>query len=159
MHVMDLLIKFFGLSRHQYRLGQLPEGVVELFGKAKHSIKIVAGELASQFYLNPQIIQALEERIARGVTIEIIHGPDADEESATTLHSLGIKLYEHGPRPTIHFMVVDGKHARVEESHLSGDEERCDYRKNSTYFLGRSLEKRFSELKSEAEAKEKLWVL
>lgn len=123
----------------------------ELWRKAGLTIRIVAGELDPFFYTNPNTLQILEAAIKRGVIIEVIHGPAVSEKSKEALAALGISLYGRSSRPAVHFSVVDGKHARVEEPHVGGEQEgRHQYIKYDTAFLGASLEAHFAELKAEA---------
>jgi hypothetical protein len=122
----------------------------ELFKKAGASIKIVSGNLSSSFYNDPEIIQALDEASQRGVCIEIIHGTPMDLGNGRLfeLQEQGkIMLYALKEYPIHQFIVVDGKHVRVEEPHYQKQGSRRAYAVHNTLFLGRKLEVEFNKLR------------
>lgn len=130
----------------------------ELFNQAKHSIKIVAGELDAQFYEHPEIIKELEKAIERGVKVEVITGPSLDLKTVQIpkwAEQGKLHLYKLRERPELHFIVVDGEHARLEEFHTTKQRERRAYTLKKTFFLARKLEMEFTKLKAKFESQDK----
>jgi hypothetical protein len=135
------------------------ESCKELLSTAKHSIHIVAGDLDSELFENPAILDMLRTLATRKhdpVSIQILYGPTPDtktHELYKMAKDVGITLIRLPVRPNGHFIVVDGKHTRVEEYHEQGAPERKAYMAYNTLFLADKLEGEFEDIKSEATAK------
>ena len=127
----------------------------DLISSAQESIRIVGGELNSKFYEDPEILAALMDAIARGVQIEIIHGPQVDP-ATKKIHDLdrnneNLTLYGLAIRPPAHFMVVDEREAEVESFHGPGVGARQTFTKFDTLFLAQRLAIEFEKLKAEVD--------
>jgi len=127
----------------------------KLFDKAEHSIKIVSGSLDHSFYESFLIVDALKRASDRGVEVEIVCGPDVDGETSQLfdLADAGkIKLYQLDRRPSVHFIVVDGKHVRIEEYHTPFQPERRAYIMFDTISLGKRLNVEFAKMRDKLES-------
>ena len=152
--MIDVILRLLGVKSNL-----LPEQTrklcTELFGMAESKIQIVSGNLAKDFYTDGSIGGALAKSKA---SVEIVYGPGADEESKRVLSGLRpngrVKLYEHPTPIQGHFMIVDGKHARVEAGHHPKQEERRAFIKYNTFFLSGRLAEEFNRLKAESRPNE-----
>lgn len=120
----------------------------ELFNQAKETIWIVAGRLNEDLWASSDVIEAIEAAAKRNVEIRFIFGPKIDPKNKEIprLHKEG-KIYLHklGERPEAQFIVVDEKHARVEEAHIPSQGRRA-WRRYDTIMLARRLELDFKQL-------------
>lgn len=124
----------------------------KLFERAEKTVHIVAGELRYEFYADSRIVEILRRKLGERVAVEIIHGPDADPRTRALLLEQSdnhLVVYELEFRPDTHFMVIDGKHVRVEEPHVSGQASRAHV-VFDTLFLAQELEDEFSTLRQVA---------
>ena len=152
VNIGAIFLRLFGIHYHAGNIERINQATWEFFGLATSSIRIVAGELTNLFYSDPRTLQALEKAREKGVCVEIVHGPARDENVAALLQARGVKLYMLDERPRIHFTIVDGKHAKVEDFHEPGQVNRVYYIKYNTEYLAASLEEKFATLKAKAHA-------
>lgn len=99
---------------------------LKLLKEAKRSIKIVTGELNSFFYKDDRTQKELSRAANKGVSIEIAYLASRDTDSdfakeftksIPAAKMIEIKDKEEAKR---HWMVVDGKHVRIEREHPVG---------------------------------------
>lgn len=133
------------------------KGCEKLLSKAKRSIHIVAGDLDSELFEKQSIIDifnTLTTREKNPVNIQIVFGPKADTKTRKLFEvareNAKIELIKLQKRPSAHFIVVDGKHTRVEDFHEQFTPERRAYLAYDTVFLGDRLESEFENLRSQA---------
>ena len=129
----------------------------ELFSKAQKSIHIVSGDLEAEFFEEPLVTEALRNVATREknpVSVQILFGPEPDPNTHTLFEMAqelpSVQLIRLPTRPGGHFVVVDGKHTRVEEFHEALSGKRKGYITTNTFFLGDRLETEFDILKSQA---------
>ena len=156
MNVFQTILRRLTGFTSNANIGHSIKGCEGLFSKARQSIHIVAGELNSELFERPSVIKkfsTLATRQKNPVNIQILYGPRSDPETRTLFKIAedipNIELTQLRTRPTGHFMVVDGKHTRVEEFHEEFAPERKAYVTYDTWFLGDKLETEFRKLKSE----------
>ncbi len=113
MDIGNLFLRVFAMSRHTGNIDQMHDVNRKLFGRAESSIRIVVGELVNPFYADSETLEAIKEARGRGVSIELVHGPQRDNNCATVLQQQGVKLHELAERPVTDFTLVDGRHAKV----------------------------------------------
>lgn len=145
-HRLLPIYKFQGVG-----LGELEsELLMRLFDRALGTIYIVSGSLDALNYELDSMRGAIGGAVNRGVAIEIVVGPDIDnnlEQILGLAKEKSLRLYLLDYRPNLHFIVVDGKHARIGASH--GPVERCILFK--TFTIARRLETDFLSLRESAE--------
>ena len=93
---------------------------VRLFNGAKKAIKIIAGDITSEFYNDDLIISAFQNAINRGVSVEIAYDPHRvkGEVSESAISKLSkVKIWKLEKVPDRHMVIIDGKHVRVEQPH------------------------------------------
>lgn len=152
MIIEDAIFRLAGVSHHA---GEANDGcrasLMNLLGKAKFTIRIVAGELNPEFYCDRATLEAVGEK----VVIEIIVGPDPNAESMQCLASLpnDVSVYQLSDWPAPHFAVIDNKHMRLEEPHAPDQSWREDYIIDDFKYAER-WSKTFDELKDQAELKD-----
>lgn len=96
---------------------------VKLFKEAKKSIRIVAGDITSDFYNDKRIVNALKTVVRQGVSVEIAYDPKRvkqDLEKSEVYKIPEVKIWKLVDEPRRHTVSVDGKHARVERRHAEG---------------------------------------
>ena len=144
-------IKFMLGLRTNYEPEKIIEEALPLLRKAKSTIQIVAGQLDPGFYTVPSILKVIEDSKA---TVEIIHGPNPNKESKNKLNEITpngkVKFYELEKDPEGHFMVIDTRHARVEDRHNTGQPAKRGFIKYNCLFLAGRLSEEFDRLRAEA---------
>jgi sugar-specific transcriptional regulator TrmB len=122
--------------------------IKKLLSKAKHSIKVVSGEFPYEVYCEDGVADVVEKIFERGVEDKIFTGPDANKSSLSFFDSHGASVYKLKKWPTEHFIVVDGKHARLEKAHEEGQEKRTHYIVYN-YKHAKELENKFDALEND----------
>lgn len=125
----------------------------DLMATAQVSLKIVGGELNSEFYEDEGILEELEAAIDRDVQVEIVHGPNVDPKTKRIFEleqENKVALYGLRDRPQSHFMVVDETTAEVESFHAPRAGDRQIFTKSDTLFLAQRLSIEFEKLKARA---------
>lgn len=150
VNIGAVFLRLFGIHYYTGNIEKINKATWGFFDLAASNIKIVAGELTNLFYSHPRTLEALEKAREKGVCVEIVHGPARDETVVAQLRARGVKLYALDERPRIHFAIVDGKHAKVEDFHEPGQLNRVYYIKYNTEYLATSLEGKFAALKGQA---------
>ncbi len=152
MSLSDLALYVLGIKTNRDVLrGKML--FTKLVDRAQSRVCIVSGNLSHTFYNDAEVLETFRRAHGRGVEIEIIHGPNINENSQAILrlNQEGIvRLYRFPERPKHHFVVVDEKHIRVEDFHLEGQAERQAYFKNNTMYLAKKLTMRFAYMKSQS---------
>jgi len=156
MNVFQVVLRFLTGFTPNENINHSITGCEELLSKAKHTIHIVAGDLDSQLFENPtilDILQTITTREKNPVNVKILFGPKTDSKTQKLFEmaqgNANIELIKLRERPTGHFIVVDGKHTRVEEFHEQSAPERKAYMAYDTIFLGDKLEAEFDNLMSQ----------
>jgi len=85
-------------------------------------VKIVAGELFHNSWNSDAVIEAVEEALKRGTTIDIICGPEIDKSSEKFLEMAKanrskIRFYQCDKRPEEHFKIVNDEEVWIEAYH------------------------------------------
>lgn len=84
--------------------------------EAKHSVSVVCG-LEDRVYARPWLRKSIEKASKRGVSFEILTGPEPAEKSLDALKAIEGSIKYLPERPLIHFAVVDRLHVRYEGIH------------------------------------------
>ena len=102
-----------------------------LFSAAECSIDIVTGHFCPMFYFNREVLTSLRDAIARGVRVRIILADsnasltriqkqidsEIRDEFGKWLSEGKIWIGRFTGRIPFHFLIIDDKHVRIEESH------------------------------------------
>jgi hypothetical protein len=136
------------LKARYYRgdLGRLQLITWDLLESAKLSVHVVGDQLNSSFYQNPRTLDVLQRLVARGVSLQLVHGSEADTGALAALKEIGVELFRVDNPPDHHFAVVDGRHVKVEAEHTLESNEREYFIKYDTKVLGQDLEQKFASL-------------
>ncbi len=82
---------------------------------------MVAGGLEAEIWANRTVARALRRAAARGVSLRLIVGPDANTESLRMLHSVSRAIHRLQRHPDIQFEIADSAHVRYEGEHVPGE--------------------------------------
>lgn len=93
---------------------------VEIFGKAKKTIKIIAGDIDAGFYRDEVVINSLKKAAGKGVVVEIATDTEKVTRKEPIFGIKNVKVWKIGEPVERHKMSIDGKIARIEQSHLKG---------------------------------------
>jgi sugar-specific transcriptional regulator TrmB len=123
----------------------------QLFDKATENIQIVSGKLPYLVYGDSTIIESLMEAVKRGASIDIVTGPNSDDKSLEFFAGLGASVSILPAWQPHHFMVIDGRHVRIEKRHAENAKRRVHY-VIMDYKNAIELEHEFYNLKKQATA-------
>lgn len=90
---------------------------------AQHTVSILSGDFAALLRNSPEVLNALEDALARGITVRVVTlaGGRAEVDAALPSHGLpnfNCRVGRVAPGAMAqHYMVVDGKRYRLEEAH------------------------------------------
>lgn len=108
--------EFFDGFKTYFSWEEAIEPITELINTAESSITVRGSDLGKMSDLG--LTQALESAGRRGVTVQIEHGPETQEEReiiSRLRQEEKVVLYPLERRPESHFIIVDGKHSIIEE--------------------------------------------
>jgi hypothetical protein len=100
---------------------------LNFIGMTKSKLLIMAGELYSKVYGEPDVLDALRSAIDRNVSIEIASGPEIDVNSVEVMKLARdrlIELYRLPNREHYHFRVSDTRNVFLETAHPPFKEDR-----------------------------------
>ncbi len=147
---MKTLYRLLGI-RMFYSLQESIRPICSLFRTTKRGLLILGGELNHRLYLTDSFKSGLEGLATRGIPVEIISGPQDDEQTRVFLLALrqkypqSVHIRKLKTRPARHFCVVDGMHVKVEDPHEPYAEEKTGYVSYNTPRLARKLTKEFEK--------------
>jgi hypothetical protein len=124
-----------------------------LLNEAKERVQIVAGELDHKVFESDEVLEAIRAAIKRSVQIEILYGPEIDEETKRIFkleeqNGNLLKVIKLKERSPAHFVTVDGgRFIRIEEFHKYNEPERRAYRVKGAHVVGSILQDEFNLLK------------
>ncbi len=114
-------MRFLSLDCIANRAGeQTRKESVALFNKAKHSIKIIAGDLDADFYRDGEVVDSFKNAIGRGVDVEIAYHPAVGHGKRSNKIERkvpGLKIWSLKEPPLRHMTSIDTKHVRIEKRH------------------------------------------
>jgi len=93
---------------------------IKLFEKANKSIDIVAGNVNSGFYSDPDIIKVLTKiALKDNMSIRVLYDPERSSaiDASKIAGIKNINLVKSSKKPLRHVTIVDGKHVRIEQKH------------------------------------------
>ena len=94
---------------------------IALFNKAKHNIKIIAGDPNNDFYQDSKVIASLRKAVGRGVDVVIAYHPVGRISTIGIKREIpNMKAVATSEVPYRHMVSVDGKHVRIEKRHPVG---------------------------------------
>jgi hypothetical protein len=116
-----------------------------LFSAAEKSVDIVTGQFNPTYYFNPEVLVSLRDAIARGVQVRIIlTEPTASLTQIETQidHDIWkefiawqgegkIWIRRFTGKIPFHFLIVDNKHVRIEETHPENIELKKPYKRRA----------------------------
>jgi len=164
MRELDIGFRLLGFETHSGPEASA-RAIASLLGRAEESIFILADRLTPYFYQHEAIQASIAKALKKGVNVALACGPEPKAESIDALKSKAqeleekagkITLYVLKQRPTLHFVVVDRKHVRIEKPHPPEEEKRHGVERFDEPGLARELENLFAELISKAASHEVL---
>ncbi len=94
---------------------------IVLFNKARHNIRIIAGDLNNDFYQDRKVIVSLKKAVGRGVDVIIAYHPVGRTSTIGIKREIpNMKVVATSRVPYRHMVSVDGKHVRIEKRHPVG---------------------------------------
>src|SRR5258706_4828869 len=96
------------------------EEYAALVREANSTIWIVSDQMPSTVYENPYFVEALIQARTKGVNIQILAGPVKTKNTINLLRRKGafVRKLQHFPKHN--YAVIDGQHARIEETGFQG---------------------------------------
>jgi len=153
--IIDSLVRMFGrpfgiIRYHAYGrdVRKVVPPLVNLLASAQTSIKMATGEMYFGVYNDPKIVEIIESKINRGVSVEIVHSPEIDPQT-TKIPKLAkqgkLKMYRLYEEPKHHFWIIDGVHVLDEDPHAPREKERKFYIIKNAGFLAETLSREFEK--------------
>lgn len=106
------------LTYTSHSLEESIEKSIQLIGKADKEIIAVSGRIGAEFWNNEKILKALEAAITKDVKVKIIFEADEPDNNSTKILEWWkegkIELKKSCKKVGYHFMVIDGKHVKLE---------------------------------------------